>query len=245
MTDDHSLDLAPRAEFADRLEDELLRVIGNRAETLPIPDPEEIFVIVERTTMPFPSRRRRWLVPVAAAVIALVAGAVIALARRDHTNVVEPADSNPVTFTIHWAYSDVRHDCPAESGAMCMNHFDFPATSELKGDVVGAGYQGVFWNDPVDYIGQAVDHLEHVGAYNVKATVAGCGTGEFMLMEMMQFKSGADRDRPSGTYIGTWQIVPNSGRGALASISGSGTSRGVFGTAQADGRTFTGDIACP
>jgi hypothetical protein len=244
MTDDHSLDLAPRAEFADRLEADLLRVIGNRAETLPIPDPEETFVIVERTTSPFPIRRRRWLVPVAAAVIALVAGGVIALVRRDHTTVVEPADSNPVTFTIRWAYSDVRHDCPTDGG-MCMNHFDFPATSALEGDVVGDGYQGVFWNDPVDYSGQAVDHLEHVGAYNVKATVAGCGTGEFLLMEMMQFKSGADRDRPSGTYIGTWQIVPNSGRGALTSISGSGTSRGVFGTAQADGRTFTGDIACP
>ena len=251
MTDDHSLDMAPRAEFADRLEAELLRVIGNRAETLPIPDIEETIVIVEPTTTrtgatPFPIRRRRWLVPVAAGLIALVAGGVIALALRDDTKVVEPANSNPVTFTIHWAYSDVRHDCPTDVfGAMCVNHFDMPASSEFKGDVAGVGYQGLFWNDPVDYSGQAVDHLEHVGAYAVKATVAGCGTGEFMLMEMMQFKSGADRDRPTGTYIGTWQIVPNSGRGALTSISGSGTSHGVFGTAQAEGRTFTGGIACP
>ena len=245
MTDDHSLDMAPRAEFTDRLEAEILLVIGNRAETLSIPDLEETFVIVEPTTA-LPSRRRRWLVPVAAAIIALVAVGVIALASREDTSTVVPADSHPATFTINWAYSEVNHDCPTDvSAAMCLNHFDIPATSELKGDVAGYGYQGVFWNGPVDYTGQAADHLEHVGAYNIKATVAGCGTGEFMLMEMMQFKSGANRDRPSGTYLGTWQIVPDSGRDALASISGSGTSRGVFGTAQADGRTFTGTIACP
>lgn len=244
MTDDHSLDTAPRAEFADRLEADLLRVIGRRAETLSIPDPEETFVIVEPTTVG-PSRRR-WLAPAAAAAVVLVAAAVFAFVRRGDPSEVEPADSHPVTFTIHWAYSDVIHDCPTDvAGAMCVNHFDLPATSVLNGDVAGNGYQGVFWNDPVDYSNQAVDHLEHVGAYNVTATVAGCGTGQFMLMEMMQFKSGSNRDRPSGTYIGTWQIVPESGRGALASISGSGTSAGGFDTAESDGRTFIGAVACP
>ena len=63
-------------------------------------------------------------------------------------------------------------------------------------------------------------------------------------MEMMQFTSGTSRDRPSGTYIGTWEIVPQSGRGDPALISGSGTSSGVFGTADVDGRTFTGTITC-
>jgi hypothetical protein len=245
MNDDHSLDMAPRAEFCDRLEADLLRVMGHRTYTLPITEPEETFVIVEPRTV-LPSRRRRWMAPAAAAIIALGAVGVIAWARRDEPTVVEPADAVPVSFTIHWAYSDVQRDCPTDvSATMCMNHFDFPTSSQLKGDVAGYGYQGVFWNAPADYSGQTVDHLEHVGAYNIKATIAGCGTGEFMLMEMMQFKSGAEHDRPSGTYIGTWEIVPESGRDGLVSITGSGTSHGVFGTAQADGRTFTGTIACP
>jgi hypothetical protein len=127
---------------------------------------------------------------------------------------------------------------------MCVYRFGTPATAKFAGDIDGGGYQSVLWNFPLDEQDRVVDHLEHVASYNVGANVAGCGTGEFLMVEMIQFVSGPDRDRPSGTYTGTWQIVPQSGRNGLESITGSGTSSGVFGTAQDVGRTLTGKVTC-
>jgi Protein of unknown function (DUF3224) len=51
-----------------------------------------------------------------------------------------------------------------------------------------------------------------------EVTVAGCGVGSFVLR----------REGNQGSPNSTWQIVPNSGRGDLVGISGSGTAASVF-----------------
>lgn len=184
----------------------------------------------------------KWLA-LAAAAIALVAAVAAILPGREPDRSAVTAGT-PVTFVVHWEYSEITSDCVPTS-TTCLNHFDIPASARFTGDVEGEGMQAVYWNDPEDYPGRAVDHLEHVGTYLVNGAIDGCGTGKFMLVEVMQFVSGADRDRPTGTYKGTWQIVDSSGRGELSTVAGSGTSNGVFGTAGDEGRTFTGSITCP
>ncbi len=254
MTDRIRFDRAPSAAFADRLERDLLRAVGAHpatAGTTSAPDdttnsPEDQLMTLDlesnaQGTEQRPRATWKWLA-LAAAVIALVAAVAAVLpGRKSNDSVV--AGGTPVTFVVNWAYSDINSVCAPST--TCLDHFDIPASSGFSGDVDGEGLQAVYWNAPVDFPGQSVDHLEHIGTYLVTATVDGCGTGTFMLVELMQFVSGADRDRPTGTYKGTWQIVDGSGRGALSTIAGSGTSTGVFGTAADQGRTFTGTIACP
>lgn len=249
MTDRFRFDLAPNAEFADRLEVDLLRAIGGRTpspttRTFDVPDTEEHLVTIEKTATHDQTRRRTIsAVASVAAVVLLVAGIGL-IASRD-TDSPASVNATEVTFTVMWAYSEIVNECAeSTSTRVCLNRFEMPAAAEFSGDIVGAGNQVVLWNDPADYPGQDVDHLEHVVTYNVEAEVEGCGAGEFMLVEMMQFVSGAARDRDSGTYIGTWQIVTESGRNGLASIEGRGTSTGLFGTAGDVGRTFTGTANC-
>ena len=52
----------------------------------------------------------------------------------------------------------------------------------------------------------------------LEVTVAGCGTGSFVLQ----------RDGNVGSLDATWHIVPHTGRGQLVGISGSGTAVGAF-----------------
>lgn len=253
MNDPHLFDRSPQAAFAARLEAQFLRAAGGRGDdtgtdTDPRPSPvlstqEQTMTVQldEPTTGRTPRRSRlAWVGGIAAAVILIVALVAVVSGRNDRTT---PGDTSiPVTFTVTWEYSDIRHECTPTNE--CLNHFDIPATSTFEGDVSGNGFQALYWNDPRDYPDQAVDHLEHVGTYQVQAEVAGCGVGDFLLVEFMQFVSGPDRDRDTGTYKGTWQIVPNSGRGFLSALSGSGTSDGLFATAGDVGRTFTGSVTC-
>lgn len=248
MTDPRIFDRTPRREFADRLEAQFLKAAAVTA-TAPDPtphhsSPQEATVTLQLDD-PITTERRRptWQWPaVAAAAVLLIVALVAVLTRNSDDDDTPPAAGTPVTFTVTWEYSDVRSECTPSNE--CLNHFDIPATTTFSGDVKGQGLQALYWNDPVDYPGKAVDHLEHVGTYQLDATVAGCGSGQFVLVEFMQFVSGPDRDRDSGTYIGTWQIVPNSGRGALSTIAGSGTSTGNFGTAPQKGRAFAGNVTC-
>jgi hypothetical protein len=255
MTDPIRFDRSPSAAFADRLERDLLRAVGThpaRTVTTTAPrqpttsEEDQLMTIDLKSGTPGSDQRPRaswkWLA-LAAAVIALVVAVAAILPGRRSDNAAADRGS-PVTFVVKWAYSEVKSDCPPPSHE-CLNHFDIPASAGFTGDVRGDGVQALYWNNSADYPGQSVDHLEHVGTYLVAATVRGCGTGKFMLVELMQFVSGADRDRDTGTYKGTWQIVEGSGRDALRNVAGSGTSTGVFGKAGDEGRTFTGSISCP
>jgi hypothetical protein len=61
------------------------------------------------------------------------------------------------------------------------------------------------------------------------------------MTETVQIVSGPDRDFSKGTAIGTWEIVAESGRNDLRTISGSGTSSGL---ASDYSRSFTGSVTC-
>jgi hypothetical protein len=110
----------------------------------------------------------------------------------------------------------------------------------------------VFWNDQAPYpdVVPSLGHEEFVNTYEVIATIDGCATvpANFMMMEMTQTKQlkGIDFTTRS-VYSGTWQIVPESGRGPLASLSGSGTSAGdiTYSDDTTWARTFTGTVTCP
>jgi hypothetical protein len=256
MADRIRFDRSPSDAFADRLERDLLRVISARptgVSTTTSPqhstasEEDQLMTInldsETSATTRQPRTTLKWLA-VAAATIALVAAIAATTSDRQSDDTAAGPGGSPVNFVVQWEYSEVQSVCSLGS-TRCLNHFDIPATTSFTGDVAGNGLQALYWNDSVDFPGQSVDHLEHVGTYLVTAEVSGCGSGQFMLVELMQFVSGPDRDRDSGTYKGTWQIVDGSGRGALADIAGSGTSEGIFGTAGDTGRNFTGTINCP
>ena len=77
------------------------------------------------------------------------------------------------------------------------------------------------------------DHLVH-------GSVTGCGTGEFMIVEILQFVGWEN-----GAFVGTWQVIPGSGRGELADISGSGEVPGdPDGNTDVAPRIHTGVIDC-
>jgi hypothetical protein len=258
MTDDRSLDMTPRAEFADRLEADLLHIVGaapfgeathtEPGHNRPPISAKEPIMAVELDHQSTARSPRRALVAAAGIILLVVAVAVVAGRgngdRHPAASTLSPGARN-VTFVVHWSYGDRVHDCGTAPNQPCMNHFAIPSSSTLKGDIEGTAFQGLFWNDPAEYPGQRINHLEHVAAYEVKADVVGCGLGQFTIVETMQYRSGPNDDQDSGTYVGTWRVVDESGRGDLSSIAGSGTSSGVFGTASTDGRTFTGTIACP
>jgi hypothetical protein len=262
MTHDRSLDVTPRREFADRLEADLLHIIGagpvgdathtepGHTTALTSHKPiahKEAIVAIELDHQPTARSPRRALV--AAAGIILVVAAIALVAGRGNgdqhpaASTLAPGARN-VTFVLTWSYDGKVHDCGLTANQPCMNHFAIPASSTLKGDIDGTAFQGRFWIDAAEYPGQHVHHLEHVAAYEVKGDVAGCGFGQFTIVETMQFRSGPNDDEDSGTYVGTWRIVDESGRLSLSSIAGSGTSSGSFSTAGTDGRTFTGTITC-
>jgi hypothetical protein len=250
--------MTPRAEFADRLEADLLHIVGaalvgeathtEPGHNRPPISPKEAIVAIELDHQATARSPRRALVA-AAGIILLVAAIALVAGRgkgdqHPAASTLAPGARN-VTFVLHWSYGDTTQDCGIAPNLPCMNHFAIPASSTLTGGIDGTAFQGLFWNDPAEYPGQRINHLEHVAAYEVKADVDGCGTGQFTIVETMQYRSGPNDDLDSGTYIGTWRIVDESGRGDLSSIAGSGTSSGVFGTAPTDGRTFTGTIECP
>jgi hypothetical protein len=255
MSDDR-LDPVPRHEFADRLEEVLVgRLEGSAGSSQP--SHLELEHHVELKDDPNPPTRRwtRWYIAAAVAAAVAVIG-VVALVSRPLRAAVTPGstattlasaptttvkgDSVPVTFTVTWSY-DKGDDCPSP---MCLTHFKVGATSTLKGDIEGSAWQAIFWNGLDAYGATIRSHLEHVAVYAVDGKVNGCDTGSFMLTEIMQFTSDDKGTIDKGHYDGTWQIVPQSGRGGLVNLSGSGVSHGLYATAGDVGRTFTGTLSC-
>jgi hypothetical protein len=242
MSEHTSVTGTPRAEFADRLEADLLHVLAGGGG----PRSTERETTVELEPRPHDPPRSRWRGPIlaAAAIVAVACGGVALRALRDDGgSSTASVPMQPATFSVTWDYTEQVNHCLA-AGRACLNGFGMPATAELGGTIEGSANQSVVWNAPADYTDADVDHLEHVAVYNVSGTVEGCGSGELMIVEIMQFVSGAGHDREDGTYTGTWQIVPESGRVELTGVSGSGASNGLFATAGDVGREFTGTISC-
>lgn len=186
-----------------------------------------------------PQRRRTWLIvaAAAAAVLLMVAG-VWAVGRGD----AEPAGTRDVSFTVEWAGGDNQHPCPTDvSGPICAWTLPGPASAKFTGDLDGTAYQSVVWGNSDRFADRAVLHEEKVATYVFGGTVAGCGTGQFVMIETVQIVSGPDEDYSTGTATGTWEIVPDSGRGDLRNISGSGTSSGL---APDYGRSASGTVTC-
>jgi hypothetical protein len=248
MTDRIRFDLSPRTEFADRLEDDLLRAIGDPAST-PTPratprrdlDEEHIMTITLDPDVDRPATHRRhpWLtIAAAAAVLVLVVLGVWAVGRNDNG----PAGTHDVSFTVLWARSINENECPSDIGSpMCAWKLHSPATAKFTGDISGNAYQSVVWGNSDGFPDRAVQHEEKAATYVFGGTVAGCGTGEFLMIETVQIASGPDRDYSKGTAIGTWQIVPDSGRGDLRGISGNGSSSGL---APDYDRSASGTVTC-
>ena len=248
MTDGIRFDLSPRTEFADRLEADLLRAIGDpalstpttRASTPHDPEAEHIMTITLDPPVDTPSpHRRAWTtaIAVAAAALLILVG-VWAVGRGDS----EPAGTRDVSFTVLWAASNNEQDCPTDvSSPICAWKLATPATAKFTGDIDGNAYQSIVWGNSDVFPDRAVLHEEKAATYLFGGTVAGCGTGQFLMIETVQISSGPDRNYSTGSVSGTWHIVPESGRGDLRSISGSGTSSGL---APDYDRALTGTIAC-
>lgn len=257
MTDGIRFDLSPRTEFADRLEADLLRAISGpghatttntttntstRATTPPDTEAEHLMTITLEPPVDSPTpNRRAWraALAVAAAAILILVG-VWAVGRSDDT----PAGTHDVSFTVTWHEGTTIRDCPSDvSSPICAFRYDGSATAKFSGDIDGNAYQSVVWPFSDDFADRAVRHEEKAATYVFGGSVAGCGTGEFLMVETLQSVSGADRDFSKGTTTGAWTIVPDSGRNGLRSISGSGTSTSQPVDFSRD-RTFTGTVTC-
>lgn len=253
MTDWSATSNRPDPAFERRLERvllaELTRTIGAGSS-----DSVDGRSSIGRTKEPAVRRSRppvRWLS--AAAVTILVLGAVgLLLARRDASTPPGVAGVPiPVTFDVQWpALGGLEtKDCIATTvtyewaqDGSCWRTFVGEVT--LSGDIIGAGLWAMHAN--LGVAGDERDSRVEVpsafnGTYLVRADVDGCGSGEFMISEPLTFVGWA-----SGQFTGTWQVVPGSGRGELASITGSGLVVGspVDETDPDAPRTHVGTVSC-
>jgi hypothetical protein len=250
MTDGIRFDLSPRTEFADRLEADLLRTIGDPADSTLTPaqaradlDEEHIMTITTDPQVTAPTRRprRSWMLASTAAAMALIVAAVWVVARDDGS----AASTHDVAFTVVWNVRTTVTDCPTDiTDPPCAFRYEGSATSKFTGDVDGRAYQSIVWPNSDDFAGRAVRHEEKAATYLFSGTVAGCGTGMFLMVQTVQSVSGPDRDFGTGTSTGAWQIVPNSGRDGLSTISGSGTSSGQPTHLDTAGQSFIGAVSC-
>ncbi|MCU0259506.1 MAG: DUF3224 domain-containing protein, partial [Ilumatobacteraceae bacterium] len=129
------------------------------------------------------------------------------------------------TFEVQWPdLGEMTQACveaqevylSAMSGR-CFRQFLGEAT--FTGDIEGSALWSMMANTGTSSDGDlSVDDVAGFGAtYIVEAEVPGCGSGEFMITSTLTF-----RGWENGQFVGDWQIVPDSGREELATISGSG-----------------------
>jgi hypothetical protein len=155
----------------------------------------------------------------------------------------------PVDFDVSWPdLADLETVNCVESrtsylsakGLRCFREFTGP--NELTGDIEGTALWTMLGN-----LGSSADAEDSAvlipatfnGTYIVKATIEGCGTGEFMIVEQLRFDGWA-----SGAFSGTWQVLPGSGRDDLANLAGGGTVPGDFPDEGIDGSDRTGVLTC-
>lgn len=240
----------PDPGFADRLEAALLRRLGSgRPSTLPATsgDEEEIMTV---DRLEAPTRRNPRLAIAAAALVALgLAGAAVALTSVDDPVETTADRGRVVAFDITWPdldgletarclETDVIYDWAPDGH--CVRRFE--GEVQLDGDLAGTALWTMEGNlglqaDPED--SAVLVPATFNATYLVRATVEGCGTGEFMIAEQLRF-DGFE----SGGFSGTWQVLPGSGRDDLASIAGGGAVPGDAAGAATTQATRTGRISC-
>jgi len=248
MTDDRSHPrVEPAPAFADRLERELLA-------RLAAPTSERSRVMIDLATQRSSVRtwnRPRMLVAASVAAIAVAAGVVALQLDRDSDAppVAAPAAQHAIAFEIEWP------DLRSVEGVNCVEsettYFsatdgrcfrEFVGEVPMTGDVDGTGLWAMLGN-----LGEAANADDtsvnvpsaFTATYIVKATVAGCGQGEFMVSEQLRFDGWE-----SGAFSGTWEIVPGSGRQDLSDISGGGLVPGDFPARNTSQATRTGQVSC-
>jgi len=196
---------------------------------------------------------KRVLIMTAAAFCAASAMTIgtLASASADVGRKVQFDDLSPITGSEVLAAlpGDVRR-CTFDGSGNVVSPCVVPVTptepspgaynDKLRGDFVGTGYFAgeavlAVINEvkPPDYPYEAYEPFGKADPADM-LHVAGCGTGTLIL------RKGGN----TNTGNGVWQIVPNSGRGGLANISGGGT---FSGPAQPDGRTpsvYVGRVRC-
>jgi hypothetical protein len=194
-------------------------------------------------------RMPRWLAAVAAVVLVAGAVALIASRRGDSTPADVPAPTIDVQFETQWPpmFGLESKECIATgveyesaNNQRCLRKF--AGEAQLSGDITGTALWAMIGNNGV--AADANDSAVAIpaafnGTYLVHGDVAGCGSGEFMIAEQLEFVGWA-----SGQFVGTWQVLPGSGRGDLAKIAGSGT---VLAAATDDpnvSRTHMGAVSC-
>jgi hypothetical protein len=189
-----------------------------------------------------------------AAALLLVAGlsaVVVTVVTRVDISPAPPLAVPPrtVTFDAQWPplggleskeciTTSVTYESAVDG--RCWRTFSGEAT--LTGDLEGTALWAMDAN--LGTPGDANDSTVEIpavfnGTYLVRAAIPGCGTGEFMIAESLRFVGWA-----SGQFIGTWQIMPASGRGDLTSISGSGTLAPATTDDPDAIRVHTGTITC-
>jgi hypothetical protein len=252
MTDGIRFDLSPRTEFADRLEADLLRAIGDPATSTSTltpahaarnTDQEHLMTITIDPPLETPTRRprRSWMLASTAAALLVVVAAVRVIGSEDSS----AGSAHSVAFTVVWNVGRTINDCPTDTTSpACAFRYEGSSTARFTGDVEGRAYQSMVWPNSDDFADRAVRHEERAASYVFEGTVAGCGTGQFLMVETVLLVSGPDRDWEAGTSTSSWQIVPDSGRGDLRTISGSGTSSGHATDLDTAGRSFTGAVTC-
>jgi hypothetical protein len=142
---------------------------------------------------------------------------------------LESPDCLETDTTYAWARDD-----------RCFRRFSGETT--LTGDVSGTALWMMLGN-----VGEGADAQDSAvkipstftGTYLVRATVDGCGTGEFMITEQLRFDGWE-----SGAFSGTWHVVPGSGRGDLSTIEGSGEAPGVNEGRDTTQATRLGQLGC-
>ncbi len=241
----HAID--PDPAYAACLEQLLIA----RFEATPT-DREESHVMLDLAPSPQPVRRdrRTFMVAAIAACLAAIALAGILVARHDdarHSNAPKAID---VTFHLAWpdlqGLEQPRCLAPIEPFDSAVQHRcfrTFYGLASASGDVsgtalwtmVGSEGKAATPDDATVEIPAAFN-----GTYIVQATIPGCGRGEFMIAEQLRFDGWE-----AGAFSGTWQIIPGSGRGELAEVSGGGTVPGDHPDQNTTQDMRVGQFNCP
>jgi len=249
MTDNrHPYDADPDPLFAHRLERMLLERLAANDNT----DAERPTLMLDiappQTTAASP-RHRRLLI---ATSVAAVSVAAVVLAFQFGRKSDSPAAVPPprqVSFDVAWP--DLRELESVQCVETRTSYFSannlrcfrrWTGEAELTGDIQGTALWTMLGNngEPADADDSAVlIPATFSSSYIVKATIDGCGSGEFMVVEHLRFDGWE-----SGAFSGTWQVLPGSGRRELADIAGAGIVPGDFpadGTSQS---SRSGQLTC-
>ncbi len=160
MADLSRFALVPRTEFADRLEADLLRAIGDSTTSTTTPDgvlrrrldEEHLMTVIDTPSFDEQPRRRHrgWMSALAAAAaIVLVIAGVWVMRRGDD----QATAGRDVTFTVRWASTAQFNECPTDVEVpVCAWTLPRPATATFTGDIAGNAYQsgvgGVSHDEP-------------------------------------------------------------------------------------------------